>query len=295
MTEPSNGACVNLVGSAGTTVNADSPAATTLNVPASLGGDVFYLGNAAQAQGCTFRDFVLLANANATHGFEMQWFRGLEIANITVNDTTGDGIVLGEASTAGGHQSNFLLRDVTVSYSTTNFTPASRPAYGVHIEKTAIDSHLDDVVVRNALTAAVYNEGTGNTGYLVHGFGYPYTCTTAPCVNNASSGGAGNASYATSYVIDDVGGGGSVWTDTYADSPSSGRLLHWRKRGGDPRRAYSVAGLDELPGGESGICSRWSYEQYADRGCELPGNEYGRELDHVCGTFGESADVFECA
>jgi hypothetical protein len=220
LTEPSNGACVNLVGSAGTTVNADSPAATTLNVPASLGGDVFYLGNAAQAQGCTFRDFVLLANANATHGFEMQWFRGLEIANVAVNDTTGDGIVLGESSAVGGHQSNFLLRDVTVSYSTTNFTPASRPAYGVHIEKTAIDSHLDNVVVRNALTAAIYNEGTGNTGYLVHGFGYPYTCTTAPCVNNASSGTAGNASYATSYVIDDMGGGGSVWTDTYADSPS---------------------------------------------------------------------------
>src|SRR6185437_11408144 len=112
LTEPSNGACVGLVGSAGTTVNADSPAATTLNVPASLGGDVFYLGNAAQAQGCTFRDFVLLANANATHGFEMQWFRGLEISDVTVNDTTGDGIVLGEES--GGHQSNFLMRNVTV-------------------------------------------------------------------------------------------------------------------------------------------------------------------------------------
>ncbi|MGB7190452.1 MAG: hypothetical protein WBD10_09975, partial [Acidobacteriaceae bacterium] len=219
LAEPSNGACVNLVGSAGTTVNADSGAATTLNVPTSLGGDVFSLGNAAQAQGCTFRDFVVLANTNATHGFEMQWFRGLLIDNVAVNDTTSDGIVLGEEST-NGHQSNFLLRNVTVSYSTTAFTPASRPAYGVHIQETAIDSHLDDVVVRNALTAAVYNEGTGNTGYLVHGFGYPYTCTTAPCLNNASSGSAANASYATSYVIDDVGGGGSVWTDTYADSPS---------------------------------------------------------------------------
>jgi hypothetical protein len=90
----------------------------------------------------------------------------------------------------------------------------------VHLQQTAIDSHMDDVVVRDALTAAVYNEGTGNTGYLVHGFGYPYTCTTGPCVNNASSGSAANASYATAYVIDDVGGGGSVWTDTYADSPS---------------------------------------------------------------------------
>lgn len=218
--EPSNGACVNLVGSAGTTVNADSSAATTLTVPASLGGDVFYLGNATQVQGCTFRDFVVLANANATHGFELQWFRGLLIDNVTVNDTTGDGIVLGEESTTNGHQSNFLMRNVTVSYSTTYFTPASRPAYGVHLQQTAIDSYMDNVVVRNALTAAIYNEGTGNTGYLVHGFGYPYTCTTAPCANNASSGSAANASYATSYVIDDVGGGGSVWTDTYADSPA---------------------------------------------------------------------------
>ncbi len=220
LTEPTNGACVNLMGSGGSTVNADSSVATTLTVPASLGGDVFYLGNAAQAQGCTFRDFVILANTNATHGFEMQWFRGLLIDNVTVNDTTAEGVLLGEESTSNGHQANFLMRNVTVSYNTSLFTPANRPAYGIHLQETAIDSYMDDIVVRNALTAAVYNEGTGNTGYLVHGFGYPYTCTTAPCANNASSGTAANASYATSYVIDDVGGGGSVWTDTYADSPA---------------------------------------------------------------------------
>lgn len=220
MTEPANGACVNLIGSGGTTVNAGSAAATTLNVPASLGGDVFFLGNTAQAQGCTFRDFVLLANANATHGFELQWFRGLLIDNVAVNDTTAEGILLGEESTSAGHQANFLMRNVTVSYNASLFTPASRPAYGVHLQLTAIDSYMNGIVVRNALTAAIYNEGTGNTGYLVHGFGYPYTCTTGPCVNNASSGSAANASYATSYVIDDVGGGGSVWTDTYADSPA---------------------------------------------------------------------------
>jgi hypothetical protein len=162
---------------------------------------------------------VLLANTNATHGFELQWFRGLLIDNVAVNDTA-EGILLGEESSSSGHQANFLLRNITVSYNPSMFTPASRPAYGVHLELTAIDSHMDDVVVRNALTAAIYNEGTGNTGYLVHGFGYPYTCTTAPCVNNASSRSATNASYATAYVIDDVGGGGSVWTDTYADSPS---------------------------------------------------------------------------
>jgi hypothetical protein len=220
MAEPTNGTCVNLIGSGGSTVNADSAVATTLTVPANLGGDVFYLGNTAQAQGCTFRDFVLLAKANATHGFEMQWFRGLLMDNVTVNDTTSDGILLGEESTSSGHQSNFVMRDVTVSYSSSLFAPATRPAYGVHLQMTAIDSYMDDIVVRNALTAAVYNEGTGNTGYLVHGFGYPYTCTTAPCVNNAASASAANASYATTYVIDDVGGGGSVWADTYADSPA---------------------------------------------------------------------------
>ena len=220
LAEPSNGACVNLLGSAGTTVNAGSSAATTLNVTANLGGDVFLLGDTAQAQGCTFKDFVILAATNATHGFEMQWFRGLLIDNVTVNDTTAEGILLGEETTSSGHQANFLLRNVTVSYNASLFTPAARPAYGIHIQKTAIDSHLDDIVVRNALTASLYNEGTGNTGYLIHGFGYPYTCTTAPCVNNASSSTAANASYATSYVIDDAGGAGSVWTDTYADSPA---------------------------------------------------------------------------
>jgi hypothetical protein len=220
LNEPTNGACVNLLGSGGTTVNTGSNATTTLNVTASLGGDVFFLGNTNQAQGCTFRDFVILGATNATHGFEMQWFRGLLIDNVTVNDTTSDGILLGEESTTAGHQANFLLRNITVSYNPSFFTPATRGAYGVHIQKTAIDSHLDDIVVRNALTAAVYNEGTGNTGYLIHGFGFPYTCTTAPCANNTSTSTAANASYATSYVIYDVGGGGNVWTDTYADSPA---------------------------------------------------------------------------
>lgn len=221
LTEPGNGSCINLLGSAGTTVTADSPEiTTTITVPGSLGGDVVYLGNAAQAQGCTFRDLNILAAGNATHAFELEWFRGLLIDNVTVNDTTEEGILLGEENAASGHQANFLLRNITVSFSSAVFTPATRPAWGIHLLTTAMDSHLDDVTVRNALTAAVYNEGTGNTGYLIHGFGYPYTCTAGPCVNNASSASAPNASYATSYVIEDVGGSGSVWTDTYIDSPA---------------------------------------------------------------------------
>lgn len=221
LTEPANGACVNLIGSGGTTMTADSSQpATTLTVPSALGGDVFSLGNAAQAQGCIFRDLNILAGGNATHGFELQWFRGLLIDDVAVNDSTAEGILLGEEDTSAGHQANFVLRDVTVSYSSAAFTPANRPAYGIHLEKTAIDSHLDNILVRNALTAAVYNEGSGNSGYLIHGFGYPYTCSSGPCINNAASGSAANASYATSYVIYDTGGAGTVWTDTYVDSPA---------------------------------------------------------------------------
>ncbi len=221
LTEPSNGACVGVIGSAGSAVGADvGSTATTLTVPVGLGGDVFLLGNTALAEGCTFKDLNILAGKNATHGFEFQWARGMLVDNVSVNDTTAEGLLLGEASTAGGHQMGSLLRNVTVSYSAGAFSPAARPAYGIHLQKTAIDSVMHTITVRNALTAAVWNEGTGNTGYGVHGFGYPYTCATGPCSNTASSGTAANASYATSYVIYDTGGSGSTWTDTYADSPA---------------------------------------------------------------------------
>ncbi len=219
LNEPVNGACVSVIGSAGTTVGADvSSVATTVTVTAGLGGDVFYLGNAVLTEGCTFKDLNILAGKNATHGFEFQWARGMLVDNVTVNDTTAEGLLLGEGS--GTHQMNSLLRNVTVSYSSGAFSPASRPAYGIHLQKTAIDSVMHTILVRNALTAALWNEGTGNIGYGIHGFGYPYTCATAPCSNTAASGSAANASYATNYVIYDTGGAGTVWTDTYADSPA---------------------------------------------------------------------------
>jgi hypothetical protein len=220
MNEPGNGACVSVIGSAGTTTGADIGAtATTLTVPASLNGDVFFLGNAVLTEGCTFKDLNILAGAHATHGFEMQWARGLLMDTVSVNDTTAEGILLGE-ETASGHETTVVLRNVAVSYASSAFTPASRPAYGVHLQKTLIDSVLHTITVRNAQTAAVWNEGTGNLGYAVHGFGYPYTCATAPCSNTASAGSAANASYATNYVVYDTGGAGSTWTDTYADSPA---------------------------------------------------------------------------
>ena len=220
LSEPTNGACVSVIGSGGTTVGANiGGVATTLTVPGALNGDVFFLGNTTLTEGCAFKDLNILAGKNATHGFEMQWARGLLLDTVSVNDTTGEGVLLGES--AGPHQAgSLLLRNVTVSYSAGAFAPGARPAWGVHLQKTAIDSVMHTILVRNALTAAVWNEGTGNIGYGVHGFGYPYTCTTAPCSNSASSSSAANASYATSYVVYDTGGAGTVWTDTYADSPS---------------------------------------------------------------------------
>ena len=97
LTEPGNGACVNLVGSGGASTAADSTvSATTLTVPTSLGGDVIFQGNAAQSQGCVFKDFTILANANATHGLELQWFRGLLVDGVTVNDTSRKAFYLGK-------------------------------------------------------------------------------------------------------------------------------------------------------------------------------------------------------
>jgi len=221
LTEPVNGACVGVIGSAGSAVGANiGTTATTLTVPGPLGGDVFFLGNAALTEGCTFKDLNILAGKNAVHGFEFQWARGMLMDSVSVNDTTGEGLLLGEGSTANGHQMGSLLRNVTVSYSSASFAPGARPGYGIHLQKTAIDSVMHTILVRNALTAAVWNEGTGNTGYGIHGFGYPYTCATAPCSNTAASSTATNASYATNYVVQDTGGAGSVWTDVYADSPA---------------------------------------------------------------------------
>jgi hypothetical protein len=221
MNEPVNGACVSVVGSTGATTGADvGTTGTVLTVSSSLKGDVFFLGNAVLTEGCTFKDLTIDAATNATHGFELQWARGLLLDTVSVNDTTAEGILLGEETTASSHQTNAVLRNVVVSYASSAFTPATRPQWGIHLQKTAMDSVLHTITVRNALTAAVWNEGTGNLGYAIHGFGYPYTCTTAPCSNTATSSTAANASYASDYVVYDTGGAGSTWTDTYADSPA---------------------------------------------------------------------------
>jgi len=83
-----------------------------------------------------------------------------------------------------------------------------------------IDSDFDYVYVRNAKQAAVYNAGGGNVFNLIHGFGYPYTCATAPCNNNETNPGASDASYATNYEVVDAGSGGNMYFNTYMDSPA---------------------------------------------------------------------------
>jgi hypothetical protein len=222
LSEPTNGTCVSLIGSAAPTVTADSAnASTVISVPSGLGGDLFGLQNTtgSQAQSCTFRDLMVMANKNVNHAFNFQWFRGLYVDGVTVNDTTQDAFYLGESS--GTHQANFEMRDVTVSYSSASFAPASRPNYGLNLQTTVLDSFVENLLVRNALQAAVYNAGGGTTFELIHGFGYPYTCTTAPCNNSTeTNSGAADASWATNYEVVDAGSGGNMYSNTYMDSPA---------------------------------------------------------------------------
>lgn len=222
LAEPTNGACVSLMGSAAPTVTADnSNASTVLTVPSGLGGDLISLQNAAgtQAQSCTFENLMIMANRNANHAFNLQWFRGLYIDDVTINDTTQDAIYLGESS--GTHQANFEMRNVTVSYASSSFSPATRPNYGLNLQSTVLDSFVQNLLVRNALQAAVYNAGGGTTFELVHGFGYPYTCTTAPCNNSTeTNSSAADASWATNYEVIDAGSGGNLYFNTYMDSPA---------------------------------------------------------------------------
>ncbi len=221
LAEPTNGACVSLIGSAAPTVTANNAnASTVVTVTSSLGGDLFSLQNTAgsQAQSCTFRNLMILANKKANHGFNLQWFRGLYIDDVTVNDTTQDAFYLGESG--GTHQANFEMRNVTVSYSASTFTPASRPNYGLNLQSTVLDSFVQNLLVRNALQAAVYNAGGGTTFELIHGFGYPYTCTSAPCNNTETNMGAADASWATNYEVVDTGSGGNMYFNTYMDSPA---------------------------------------------------------------------------
>jgi hypothetical protein len=221
LAEPTNGSCVSLIGSAAPTVTADNAnASTVITVPSGLGGDLFSLQNASgtQAQSCTFRDLMILANKNANHAFNFQWFRGLYVDDLTVNDTTQDAFYLGE--TSGTHQANREMRDVTVSYSSSAFTPANRPNYGLNLQNTVLDSFVQNLMVRNALQAAVYNSGSGTTFELIHGFGYPYSCTAAPCKNTETNSSAADASWATNYEVVDNGSGGNMYFNTYMDSPA---------------------------------------------------------------------------
>ncbi len=222
LAEPTNGSCVSLIGSAAPTVTANNAnASTVITVPSSLGGDLFSLQNTggSQAQSCTFRNLMILANKNVNHAFSLQWFRGLYVDDVTVNDTKQDAFYLGE--TGGTHQANFEMSSVTVSYSASTFTPASRPNYGLNLQSTVLDSFVQNLLVRNALQAAVYNAGGGTTFELVHGFGYPYTCTTAPCNNSTeANSSAPDASWATNYEVIDAGSGGNMYFNTYMDSPA---------------------------------------------------------------------------
>ena len=148
----------------------------------------------------------------------MQWYRGMLIENVTVNDPMVTGYLMGESS--GSHQSIGSFHKLATSISTTVASPSTRAVYGFQAQVTAIDSVIDGLVVRNALTAAFENAGGGWTTHNIHGFGYPYTCTTGPCNNTETNSAAADASWASNYVVEDTGTGGNVYADTYIDSPA---------------------------------------------------------------------------
>lgn len=229
LVEPTNGNCISIIGTAGVTQAASSGVVAEGSVIAASiatgfpsGQDIIQLTNSGasvQAHGCVFRNFTVEGAGSATpHGFTLQWFRGLDIENVAVKDTGSDGFLLGEAS--GSHQSLGYFRNLVVSWDATKFTPAGRGNYGVNAQTTLIDSDFDNLYVRNAKQAAVYDAGGGNVFNLIHGFGYPYSCATAPCNNSETSSNAADASYATNYEVVDAGSGGNMYFNAYMDSPA---------------------------------------------------------------------------
>lgn len=230
--EPLNGTCVSVVGSAapgqndGTAISGNIfPASTVINY-GGTGTMIFSfstVSGARQVEDCTFRDLNIVTTGNGGSAFFLTNMRGLTIENVTVNDagfstSPSAAVVIGDGS---ADMTEFNIRNLTVSYSASHWTPASRPHYGVYLNTNATDGLIDGLYVRNAQQSALYNAGSGLRARNIHGFGFPYTCTTGPCNNTTETNpGAADASYASNFVVQDYGTGGNVYTDTYIDSPA---------------------------------------------------------------------------
>ncbi len=189
LVEPVNSAsCVSIV-SSGSQAEGTSANQVNISFPSSLGGDFVNMLNAAgtRPEGCRFSGFNILGNKNITHCFEFQYGRGIVIDHISCQDTTGDGIVLGSNSNPGNAM-NFHISDTSVSWNAGLFTPATRGQYGVHLNASAVDSTINQLVCRNPLYACVLNASNGNDMIsYVHSYGYPYTCSAGSATATIST------------------------------------------------------------------------------------------------------------
>jgi hypothetical protein len=188
---------------------------------ASIYPNLFFNGDEAKANSCTFKDLTIEANALVNHAFEFIWPNPIFIDMTSVNETLGDGIVIGEESQAAGHNANFHINRVWVSWLATaaGFTPAVRPNYGIHYRATAYDSEDYNVAVRNALIAGTWDEGADNTHYYTHNFGYPFVCSAPPCNNRATTAFGSTSSWAGDFAIKDSGNA-NRWVAPTLDSPA---------------------------------------------------------------------------
>jgi hypothetical protein len=223
----SGGGCISVIGAAAASSSAGAGSVATVIDGSSLTGSaataLFLLSNSGasyESQGCTFRNLDLKLGGHFVNGINLGWVGSSNIQDVTVEDSSGGpGIILG--TTSGSQQSiGAQWHNVTVSWTASSWTPATRGVYGVELTANAVDGSYEDVTVRNARTGGVLNLGSGNHFFRLHGFGFPYSCTAPPCNNDDSSSSDAAASFATSYVFLDEGSGGNEYTDTYFDSPA---------------------------------------------------------------------------
>ena len=128
--------------------------------------------NDALSYGCSIKDLTVDANNNASYGLELQRGKQWDIQNVKVVDSTSDAVRLGDGG-SGAIWYEAKVRDLVIEYQSGNFTAGEQPDYGLHTRGTATDSTYDSIVVKNAKTAGIRNEGGNNIFIAVHLYGYP--------------------------------------------------------------------------------------------------------------------------
>jgi hypothetical protein len=146
---------------------------------------------------------------NAQNGVKLQWARYVILNDVKVINCGTMDIDLGE-DTGTTHQFGGVFYNLQTDYNEGVFTgPAggggpTPPAFGIQTRASVVDSKFYGMVLRNAHTASLHNDGGAITFYDVHGFGFS-------AVNYLS--------YIPSYIIEESGVNNN-WYGTYADSPN---------------------------------------------------------------------------